>query len=195
MKRLNPTTGLPFIYGFVREDGYVFKQYLKKLKRNGYFSEQWLSPVAFNNYNTNKYNWQKINFDKTRKMARIWYANNTEKVRKTQKKWQKENADKANAYTAKRRSCQLQRTPPWLTADHLAEIQAFYTQSKALTQSTGVAYHVDHIIPLQGKTVSGLHVPWNLQVITATENCSKSNRLIDAESQPQTQCFESLCTA
>mgnify|MGYP000079246860 len=83
------------------------------------------------------------------------------------------NPDKCSATTAKRRSAKLERTVPW--AD-LVSIQAIYSEAKRLTETTGVKHHVDHVIPLQGELVSGLHVESNLQVLTAQENCSKSNK-------------------
>ena len=48
-----------------------------------------------------------------------------------------------------------------------------------MSETTGERYVVDHIVPLQGETVSGLHVPWNLRVITQVENLAKSNKLVD----------------
>lgn len=49
-----------------------------------------------------------------------------------------------------------------------------------MTNSTGIVHHVDHVIPLQGRTVSGLHVAGNLRVITASENVKKHNRYEDS---------------
>ncbi len=69
--------------------------------------------------------------------------------------------------------------PKWLTATQKMEIRLKYRLAVALTKATGIKYVVDHIVPLQGKTVCGLHVSWNLQVITQAENCRKSNKLLD----------------
>jgi hypothetical protein len=71
----------------------------------------------------------------------------------------------------------LQRMPSWLTDDQVREIVAKYQLAAKLSIETGIKHHVDHIVPLQGKTVSGLHVPWNLQVIPALDNLRKSNKL------------------
>lgn len=78
-----------------------------------------------------------------------------------------------NAASAARR-----RLPPsWLGAIFIAQIQEFYDVAKAVTMQTGVMHDVDHIVPLNGKTVSGLHVPWNMQIISASENCAKGARM------------------
>lgn len=93
--------------------------------------------------------------------------------------YRKNNLDKFAAKEAKRRSRKLCATPPWLNEDHYKEIENFYWLAKDLETITGQQYHVDHIVPLKGKRVCGLHVPWNLQVLPSDINLSKSNRFED----------------
>ena len=73
----------------------------------------------------------------------------------------------------KRKAAKLQRTPVW--AD-IAAIAKIFERCAAMCQQDGIDYHVDHIIPLQGDTVSGLHVENNLQILTGEENMKKGNR-------------------
>lgn len=87
--------------------------------------------------------------------------------------WVRQNPEKNAANTAKRRAAKLNRTPAW--AD-LETIKLFYETRQAISEATGRLFHVDHEIPLQGKTVSGLHVPSNLQIIPAEHNIAKGNR-------------------
>lgn len=70
----------------------------------------------------------------------------------------------------------LQAKPAWLTKEHLQQIKDICEQAVLVERLTGVKHHVDHIEPLRGKDRCGLHVPWNLQVLTAEENNSKGNR-------------------
>ena len=90
--------------------------------------------------------------------------------------WRRNNKDVVNSWTAKRNANKLQRTPSWLTKEHLEEIKEFYVMAKELEDVFPWKQNVDHIVPLQGTTVSGLHVPWNLQILSAKANIEKGNR-------------------
>lgn len=68
-----------------------------------------------------------------------------------------------------------QRTPAWADRDAIA---AIYAEARRLSRETGVPHHVDHIVPLRGKEVSGLHVETNLQILTRSANISKGNKLV-----------------
>jgi 5-methylcytosine-specific restriction endonuclease McrA len=70
-----------------------------------------------------------------------------------------------------------QATPTWLTTRQLQEIRNFYERAASLTKVTCIPHEVDHIVPLQARTVCGLNVPWNLQVLTAEENRRKRDGL------------------
>jgi head-tail adaptor len=84
--------------------------------------------------------------------------------------------EKVNAKENKRKAAKLQRIPCWLTPDDFWMIEQAYDICALRTKMTGIEWHVDHIIPLQGKLVSGLHTPYNLQVIPASINTSKGNK-------------------
>jgi hypothetical protein len=93
------------------------------------------------------------------------------------KQWKKEHPAVRLAWSAKRRADRIQRTPPWLTTIHKKEIGMLYWEAAELSKLVGEFYHVDHIEPLRGADVCGLHVPWNLQILTAKQNLSKGNRV------------------
>jgi len=81
-------------------------------------------------------------------------------------------------YNALYRARKLSATPPWLDEKMLSEIKEVYRECQELSEETGVPHHVDHIVPLKGKNVRGLHVPWNLRAIPAEENLTKGNKFI-----------------
>ncbi len=92
-------------------------------------------------------------------------------------KWAKNNPGKINAKKARRRALHLNAIPKWLTSEQLKEIQDIYLLSKELQWLSLDKLEVDHIIPLNGVLVSGLHVPWNLQILPKSINASKGNRV------------------
>ena len=85
--------------------------------------------------------------------------------------------EKNRARRYRRNSREKDAMPSWLTDKQNQEIVWIYEEAARLSALKGVKYHVDHIVPLQGENVCGLHVPWNLRCITAHENLVKGNRL------------------
>jgi hypothetical protein len=98
------------------------------------------------------------------------YAANSDAVRARVAVYRANNPEKLLARNARQRAQKNNATPSWLTKEDHHEILKFYTEAQRLK------HHVDHIVPLKGKNVTGLHVPWNLQVLSPTENLRKQNR-------------------
>jgi len=118
--------------------------------------------------------WVRDNPDRVKKYASKYRENNIEKERARYKRYDDANLAKRRAGCGKRRAAKINATPIW--ADKEA-IESKYALSTFLNQYTfGVGYHVDHIVPLRGKNVCGLHVEYNLQVIRAEDNMVKSNK-------------------
>lgn len=108
---------------------------------------------------------------------RQWRERNKKRLAKLAAEWTRKNVAKKSAASARRKANKLRATPAW--ADRGA-IDVFYAGADRLTRETGIKHEVDHIIPLKNPLVCGLHVAWNLRVITQTDNRRKSNKLIAA---------------
>lgn len=104
--------------------------------------------------------------------AAEWRAANPEKMAKCVARWAQAHKPLLKARTSARSRRTRQATPLWVNKK---ELQAVYQQAIQRSLSTGVKYHVDHIVPLKSDCVCGLHVPWNLQLLTAADNCRKKN--------------------
>ena len=105
-----------------------------------------------------------------------------EEKQRYRRAWKAANPLQVRASTKNRRRKHRQASPPWLTRAQRGAMRSLYEMAITMTRITGVQHVVDHIVPLRGTDVCGLHVPWNLQVITQEENLRKSNRLLEEES-------------
>ena len=107
-----------------------------------------------------------------------WAEENPEAVKEKKERYRRSTKGKSyyNERNAKRRASKLQATPSWLSEKDQKQIKRIYTVCTNVTERTGKPHHVDHIVPLQGENVCGLHVPWNLAIIPALMNLSKSNK-------------------
>lgn len=141
----------------------------KRLKREWYLKNRELSIARAKARDA-------ANPEQARERKRAWKKRNPENQKMHVNIWKEKNPHKLNSYNGKRRAAKLLRTPKWLTVDDLFIIEEAYHLAKLRTELTGIPWHVDHILPLQGRKVSGLHVPSNIQVIPAKENLKKSNR-------------------
>jgi hypothetical protein len=132
--------------------------------------------------------WRNNNLDRFKAMQAVWFAENAEyrsEYRKRQheqtkpralqlaRDWKAANPGKCLAYTAKRTAIKKNAIPKWSNAEMTETV---YHLARMLTETTGEPYHVDHIVPLVSPYVCGLHWHGNLQILTASENQSKSNR-------------------
>jgi hypothetical protein len=120
--------------------------------------------------------WRAENKERFTNTVNNWRKLNKVRLRKIRKRWADSNPEfsalKASVYRAKK----LKATPLWLEDSHYSEMLDLYTAAKMFQLYTGNEYHVDHIVPLLGDIVCGLHVPWNLQLLSSFENQSKGNR-------------------
>jgi len=92
--------------------------------------------------------------------------------------WRKLNVDKTRFYSQSYALKKNLATPLWLTEEHKVQISEFYAHARDCEVVSGERYHVDHIVPIKGRDICGLHVPWNLQILPADINISKSNKLV-----------------
>ena len=104
-------------------------------------------------------------------------ARPNEEKKKHKGKHKSENPEYYKILTNTRRRRYRQATPTWLTQEQRNDIKQLYIEARKLTKLTEVKYEVDHIVPLINDDVCGLHVPWNLQVLTKDENLRKANKI------------------
>lgn len=120
-------------------------------------------------HNARSRKWVSENPEKRKIIAKNWVKKNYDSVLLAKQNWRKNNLQKAKAYVNARRKSLRTATPKCLNEFDVFFIAEIYhlAQLRRLT--------VDHIVPLRHKLVCGLHVPWNLHLMNANENYSKSN--------------------
>ncbi len=116
------------------------------------------------------------NPEKNRVASRKYKKQHRERVLAARRDYFRRNKHRYAHWQAARRARLRNATPPWA---NFAEIEKLYERADELTRITGIPHVVDHIVPLAGKNVCGLHVHFNLRVITKTHNAIKGNKVIN----------------
>lgn len=148
---------------------------VKATRRTGYLAD-WRSrnPEKVKEHTAR---WIANNKAQREEIVKSWRERNPEKVAsmnsRSGKKWAANNKAIRMASVRNRQAAKLKRTPPWADKE---KMKAIYIEAQRLTDETGIPHEVDHFYPLQGVTVSGLHVENNLQILTISDNRKKGNK-------------------
>lgn len=175
-------TGQPCKYGHVAmrktKGGCVECLKIEWQKSNAKRAQYFESYNLLETTKTKKHEWYEAN----KQAVILAAATRPPEVRRVyQKAWKAKNMLWVKADTKARRKKHREAMPPWLSMQQRKEIRELYKIAITMTKLTGEQYVVDHIVPLRSDIVCGLHVPWNLRVITRAENLKKSNKLIDTK--------------
>ena len=110
------------------------------------------------------------NIERYKQVRKNYYIDNKEQENAYNLKYRIENSEKCRLISIRYQGQRFCAAPKWLSAEQKRQIQNIYYKSYLLKLETGTPHHVDHIVPLQGKTVCGLHVPWNLRAVPSEVN-------------------------
>jgi hypothetical protein len=126
-------------------------------------------------HHTRSKRWQAANPEKVKEAAKLWVAANPEKVAAKTKRYRQAHPDQTTAWAVASVARRSKRVPNWLTPDDKWMLKEAYSLAKLRTKLFGFVWEVDHVLPLRGSLVSGLHVPTNIQVIPKALNRAKRN--------------------
>lgn len=144
--------------------------YKNKTYKSGFMSKCKVCQNAFTSAHS------KANPEMLKRIRKKFYAANKEDYAVRAKKARLAKPEMYNSLNAQYQARKIQAMPHWLSSEQKDGISKMYSLAKKLEGLCGISYHVDHIVPLRGDNVCGLHVPWNLQVLAASMNMSKSNK-------------------
>lgn len=128
--------------------------------------------------------WNKDNAERAAKTSKAWRENNKEYHQKLIDEWRANHPENMRGQTLRRRKAAKQATPSWVNKQQL---KAICKEAIELEKLDGIPRQIDHVIPLQHEFVCGLNIPANLQILTAHENLSKSNKFtpyVESEGNP-----------